>query len=474
MTLRSSVLLLSSLASLVLEAAPSSLAAVSPPPEAFHDGDRWVALGDSITHVGAYHHYIELFWLTRYPSQTLGAVNAGIGGDTAEGALARLDWDVLPEKPTVVTIMLGMNDIGRDLYTSDLPTEAVLRERSERIASWDKNLRAIVSRLRGLGVRTVLLTPSCYDQTAMIPAPNHPGANDALGECARRLPEIAADTGSSLVDFYGVMTAFNRDLQAKDPHSTIVGPDRVHPGAAGHLLMARAFLEAQHVPALVSKIVIDARSGQAQGCQNCEVSELVARPESAAFTCEEHALPFPLESKDVPPEERASLIRDLDQEILQVRGLVTGRYELTIDNVPVKLVTAAELAEGINLALEPKTAQFQQAMGVAALLDKKWGAEGKLRGFALCEQLAWQGDPRGVDNTLMVEKLKARIAQLSSSPAHDYFLFEEKNFEQFKSDEPALRHDVAEFASRAHELAQTRPHHFSLRSEGNADALKAP
>src|SRR5262245_44930813 len=37
-------------------------------------------------------------------------VNAGIGGERTDGALARLDKDVLARKPRLVTIMYGTND----------------------------------------------------------------------------------------------------------------------------------------------------------------------------------------------------------------------------------------------------------------------------------------------------------------------------------------------------------------------------
>src|SRR5580698_10650051 len=95
-----------------------------------HDGDRIVFLGDSITEQRLYTTYIEAYALSRHPTWTLTFRNTGWGGDTSwlrqryhtdEGQLFAadpesqaamvkkavdfgLERDVLPLKPTVVTI----------------------------------------------------------------------------------------------------------------------------------------------------------------------------------------------------------------------------------------------------------------------------------------------------------------------------------------------------------------------------------
>src|SRR5258707_8116187 len=100
------------------------------------DGDRVVFLGDSITEQRLYTSYIESYALTRHPSWKLSFRNVGWGGDTSwlrqrahpdEGKLFTADpaaqqamiedsvgrglkRDVLPLKPTFVTVKFGMND----------------------------------------------------------------------------------------------------------------------------------------------------------------------------------------------------------------------------------------------------------------------------------------------------------------------------------------------------------------------------
>src|SRR5262249_52884273 len=84
---------------------------------ALRDGDRVVFYGDSITDQRRYTTFIETYVLTRFPKLDIRFVHSGWGGDRVGGGGGgpidvRLWRDVLPYNPTVVTIMLGMNDGG--------------------------------------------------------------------------------------------------------------------------------------------------------------------------------------------------------------------------------------------------------------------------------------------------------------------------------------------------------------------------
>ena len=69
-------------------------------------------LGDSITAQYQYSSYMELYLTTRFPEWNLMFLNAGIGGDTANGGANRFATHVLADKPTAITINFGMNDAG--------------------------------------------------------------------------------------------------------------------------------------------------------------------------------------------------------------------------------------------------------------------------------------------------------------------------------------------------------------------------
>src|SRR6188508_2895490 len=82
---------------------------------ALKDGDRVVFYGDSITDQRRYTSFAETYVVTRFPKLNVSFVHSGWGGDRVTGGGGgpidvRLWRDVLPYNPTVVTIMLGMND----------------------------------------------------------------------------------------------------------------------------------------------------------------------------------------------------------------------------------------------------------------------------------------------------------------------------------------------------------------------------
>ena len=54
------------------------------------DGDTFVFLGDSITHQCLYTQYVENFFYTRYPDRKIHFHNAGVSGDRAGDALAKI------------------------------------------------------------------------------------------------------------------------------------------------------------------------------------------------------------------------------------------------------------------------------------------------------------------------------------------------------------------------------------------------
>ena len=104
------------------------------------DGDTMVFLGDSITHQCLYTQYVEDYYYTRFPNLHIHFHNAGVGGDRASDALARLDDDVLAFKPSYVTILLGMNDGGyRDF------------DKPARSRPTSRDMTAVLDRLAAMG-----------------------------------------------------------------------------------------------------------------------------------------------------------------------------------------------------------------------------------------------------------------------------------------------------------------------------------
>lgn len=343
----------------------------------FKDGETVVFLGDSITAGGSYQTMISDYYLTRFPDRTIRFVNAGRPGDTAGGSLKRLQEDVIDKKPTAVAIMFGMNDVSRGSYVSN-PDEKKKTLRESAINSYKTNMASVVGRIRAEAgnPKLFLITPSPFDQTVLLDKENNqPGCNDGLGRCAEFVRELAARVNGTVVDFHGPMTALNLEQQKNDPRWTIVGADRVHPGAPGHLMMAWLFLKTQGATSVVSTVAVDAAAGGDAECVNAEVTAVAKKDGGVTFTVLEEALPFPVDPAAKPALTLLPIEKDLNQEILSVRGLAAGTYELKIDGAAAGRHSAQELARGINLALNEATPQFKQAKNVAQINSRRRDAE---------------------------------------------------------------------------------------------------
>ncbi len=112
------------------------------------DGDTVVFLGDSITAARGYAKVIENYTLLRYPQRKVRFINAGHGGDTAEGGLKRLDRDVFSRGATVPTVAYGINDIGWGLKAD-----------AEHKQRYLDAVRGIVEQCRQHGVRVFICSP---------------------------------------------------------------------------------------------------------------------------------------------------------------------------------------------------------------------------------------------------------------------------------------------------------------------------
>ncbi len=345
--------------------------------ETFKDGETVCFLGDSITARGSTQTLVANYYLTRFPERVIRFVNAGRSGDSAGGALGRLQEDVLDKKPTTVTLMLGMNDVGRGNYVAQ-PTEQQLARQRQALDGYKANMEKVVARIRAEAGEPKLyfFTPSPFDQTVVLEKGNNqPGCNDGLAKCAEIVRALAAQNNGIVVDFHGPMTALNLEQQKKDPKWTIIGGDRVHPGAPGHLMMAWLFLKAQGAPARVSDVTVDAAAARATKSLNAEVTAVAKRGGGVAFTTLEKSLPYPLDPAAQPALELLPIVKDLNQELLTVTGLAAGRYELRIDGAAVGQYSAAELAAGVNLATNEAAPQLKQARRVAQLNEQRRNAE---------------------------------------------------------------------------------------------------
>jgi Domain of unknown function (DUF303). len=188
------------------------------------------------------------------------------------------------------------------------------------------------------------------------------------------------------------MTAINRREQQKDSMFTLTGPDRIHPGNAGHMAMAWLFLKAQGMAGkVVADVRLDAAGGKLLKAENSTVKAIDTANGQLSFDYLAKSLPFPFDSTArvfENPQKQYEVLKvipfteEMNREMLAVGGLAKDkRYELLIDGTPVGIWTGDEFKQGINLALVSSTPQYRQAKQVAELNLQYREYEQKLRAY---------------------------------------------------------------------------------------------
>jgi lysophospholipase L1-like esterase len=330
------------------------------------DGDRVVFYGDSITEQRLYTTYVETYVVTRLPQLKVSFVHSGVGGDRVTGGWAgpvdlRLTRDVFAYKPTVLTIMLGMNDGSYRAFD-----DGIFKTYS---TGYQHMLDSIKSTLPG--ARVTLIQPSPYDDVTR-PAGFEGGYNAVLVRYGQYIKELAQKEKCDAADLNASVVAVLEKAKATDAEtSKKIIADRVHPGPSGHLLMAEALLKAWNAPATVTTVEIDAAKAQTLRVENATVSDL-KESNGLTWTQNDKALPMPLDLKDPVTKlavASSDFLQALDRQSLKVTGLKGQKYALKIDGDQVGTFTTRQLAEGLNLAELP-TPMVHQAQAVHDLTVK--------------------------------------------------------------------------------------------------------
>jgi lysophospholipase L1-like esterase len=332
-----------------------------------HDGDRVIFYGDSITDQRLYTLYVETYLVTRFPRLNATFVHSGWGGDRVSGGGGgpidvRLERDVVAYRPTVVTIMLGMNDGGYQAFDQ------------AAFAQYTQGYQHIVESLQKSlpQVHLTLIQPSPFDDVTR-PLSFEGGYNAVLIRYGEWVKDYGRRVGATVADLNTPVVALLQKAYGVFPKlSQEILPDRVHPGPEGHLIMAEALLKAWNAPATVTTVEIDSARKRVVNATNTEVNGLASRDNGLTWKQTDKALPMPFDASNPMTAlmmRCSDFIQALDQEPLRVTGLKAERYTLKIDNESVGTFTAAQLAEGINLA-ELSTPMSKQAMTVETLTEK--------------------------------------------------------------------------------------------------------
>jgi len=330
---------------------------------ALKQGDRVVFYGDSITDQRLYTTFAETYVVTRFPKLDVSFVHSGWGGDRVTGGGGgsidtRLRRDVFAYKPTVMTIMLGMNDGSYKAFDEKI------------FDTYAKGYQRIIDSVKKElpGIRITVIQPSPYDDVTQ-PAKFEGGYNAVLVRYSEFVKELAGKEKLGVADLNAPVVAALEKAKAADADlSKKIIPDRVHPGVSGHLLMAAELLKSWQAPALVSAVEIDAKAKKIGDAKRTKVSELTTG-DAISWTQFDEALPMPVDLKDpviALAVESSDFVKALNQQTLKVTGLGAANYTLKIDDDEIGSFSSEQLGQGINLAILP-TPMAKQAAQVHKL-----------------------------------------------------------------------------------------------------------
>lgn len=193
------------------------------------DADRKRPVGEGLfdPYGKGYVSMVEALLTSTYPERAIRVANVGISGNTVKDLKARWQTDVLDQRPTHLSIMIGINDVWRQFDSPKMAEWHVLPDEYEIIFG------QLLDRTRPAVSKMILMTPFYIE-------PNRSDAMrkrmDEYGAIAKKLAKYA---DAVVVD---VQAAFDEAL--KHMHSSALSWDRVHPNQAGHMIMARAWLKA--------------------------------------------------------------------------------------------------------------------------------------------------------------------------------------------------------------------------------------
>lgn len=321
-------------------------------------GDRLAIVGDSITEQKLYSKFMETYLLACHPELDIQCLQFGWGGERAPGFANRMENDLVPWHPDVVTTCYGMNDGSYRAY-------------DDRIGqAYEKGMRDIIERMKKEGATVVVGSPGVVDSYTW--ARDRAEFDQVYNANLKKLGEIAKQLADEdkfpHADVFGTMHDSMIAAKAKlGEEYPVAGNDGVHPAANGHLVMAYAFLKALGVDGDIGTITIDLANGKTEASEGHKVlgvKEGTVKLESSRY-------PFCFSGNETDPNGTVSILpfvsfnEDLNRFTLKVKNLSAPEADVKFGD-QTKTFTKEQLAEGINLAAEfldnPFNAPFQNVM----------------------------------------------------------------------------------------------------------------
>jgi lysophospholipase L1-like esterase len=312
-------------------------------------GDRLAICGDSITEQKMYSRIIETYLTVCVPQLEITVRQYGWSGEKTDDFFKRMDNDCLRFEPTIATLCYGMND---SRYRPFDVTNGMW---------YEDHYRAIVRKFKDANVRVVLGSPGCAGKTASW-VDTRSGTLDEHNENLCALRDIAVNVAESeqvaFADVFWPMYqaqvfAPGQHHATKEKPYNVAGKDGIHPGWAGQVVMAYAFLRAMGLDGELAEFNIDLKKNAASASNGHEI--VSAGP--GKFIINSTRYPFCARGDiDSDDSVRSGMTLvpfndNLNRFILKAAGLQGGKYKITWGGKSREF-ESEDLGKGINLAEE--------------------------------------------------------------------------------------------------------------------------
>ncbi len=200
-------------------------------------GDTLLFIGDSITDVGrkryedsdlgaGFPKLIAEQLAEKHPDYGLTILNRGISGDRVHDLKMRWQPDCLALKPDLVTILVGINDVGFVVDSQPIPT-------AQELKMFESNYRYLLDSIKEeTDAQIVLMEPFVLPYPA-----DRLNWRDHLDPRIQTVRRLAHEYDALLVPLDGILNA--QGLASN--FEAYTGDDGVHPTLKGHQAIADAW-----------------------------------------------------------------------------------------------------------------------------------------------------------------------------------------------------------------------------------------
>jgi lysophospholipase L1-like esterase len=193
-----------------------------------------IFFGDSITQQGAKPGGFIPRMKDALDKKGLGSnydlIGAGIGGNKVYDLYLRMDDDVLAQKPDIVFIWVGVNDVWhKTMYGTGTDAE-----------KFEKFYTAIINKFLDRDIHLFLVTPAVIGEKT-----DYTNQQDGdLNAYCQIIRNLAQKFHTGLVDLRGTFHTYELKNNPGNKESGILTLDRVHLNDAGNQLVAESMLDA--------------------------------------------------------------------------------------------------------------------------------------------------------------------------------------------------------------------------------------